>query len=435
LEEVERAVEAFIDQIRNSEIDNIVLWINTLACLSDCELPYGPPPNLNLPQIPQNHTDPNLSSFIEHGLDTFLLLDAEYHGKLEEISLKLKNNFEALQSSQWSARDSALLQHLSSSPLCEPLPLQSQLLRRLFPSHTQEEIIAQKYRLKMKRAWEEKRDNIVKDWTRDKEELRCKTNAAWSDLQTSKEKRLTLEIERKKQKERCKHWATLLDSMRKAKGLKVRRIAIMVEPFERAMEEREKARLELEAKKRLEQKRLVQDFKEKRKIRELQRLAEQQQLEHELERNKTLQAKYNHTRVLVRQFEHEKKQEHQRKLEKLKEQEKFLNAQLLEKTKHKVELDYDPSNLYAETYATKMRNHELQTWLQNPDEEEMIKFFRERYSFSTEEVCKDRRVRLEAKLRDAGLMNTTYARQVLAAMQPKPKPHLQSQIKLGSNED
>ena len=79
-----------------------------------------------------------------------------------------------------------------------------------------------------------------------------------------------------------------------------------------------------------------------------------------------------------------------------------------------------------------MRRHD--TYLENSKrkdktEEDMVKFFREQYSFSAESVWADRRVKVEAKLREAGLIASSYARQVLMAMQPSEKPHLATQIK------
>lgn len=64
------------------------------------------------------------------------------------------------------------------------------------------------------------------------------------------------------------------------------------------------------------------------------------------------------------------------------------------------------------------------------EEDEMVAFFRSRYnnSFSSEKVLRDRRNRVENKLREAGLLGNDYARQVLLAMEPKPKPHLLSNI-------
>jgi hypothetical protein len=81
-----------------------------------------------------------------------------------------------------------------------------------------------------------------------------------------------------------------------------------------------------------------------------------------------------------------------------------------------------------------MRRHEVQNLLENEEESKMIKFFQERYGFSSEALLKDRRLRLEGKLREVGLMGSSYARQVLLAMEPKPKPHLQSQINFKQDE-
>lgn len=63
------------------------------------------------------------------------------------------------------------------------------------------------------------------------------------------------------------------------------------------------------------------------------------------------------------------------------------------------------------------------------EDERMAAVFRDCYSFSAETVLKDRRLRFQAKLKEAGLQDSAYARQILMAMEPKAKPHLQSQLK------
>jgi len=72
--------------------------------------------------------------------------------------------------------------------------------------------------------------------------------------------------------------------------------------------------------------------------------------------------------------------------------------------------------------------------IEEGEKEAIVKFFHEMYSFSSETVWADRRVRLESKLRESGLIDKSYARQVLLSMQPKPKPHLASQIKFQDEE-
>jgi len=68
------------------------------------------------------------------------------------------------------------------------------------------------------------------------------------------------------------------------------------------------------------------------------------------------------------------------------------------------------------------------------EDEKMASIFRDSYSFSAESVLKDRRLRFQAKLKEAGLMDSAYARQVLMAMEPQPKPHLQSQVKFSQDD-
>lgn len=271
-----------------------VLFVYRLATLTDFKLPYGLPANLRMPKNPETIKDPELASFVESASDEFLLLDAEYHAKLEQVINKLKDNYESTQTSRWSPRDSALLFYIMTSIENASNSLfQEELTRRLFPQCNYEVIIAQKYRLKMKRAWEEKRDNIIKDWMRDKEELQTKINTAWDNLTSHQVKKLEYVLERRKQKEKCKYWKDLLENMRNEKRLKVRRIQIMVEPYEKMMEQRERTRMEEDERKRREQKELLEEYKKKRVLKMEQEQLEKGKLEKELLKNAKLQAKYN----------------------------------------------------------------------------------------------------------------------------------------------
>lgn len=75
------------------------MW-HRLATLQDAQLPYGFPDGLKMPKITENMSDPDLRAFVEIGCDEFMLLDGEYNNKLEEIGKRLKENWEALQSSR-----------------------------------------------------------------------------------------------------------------------------------------------------------------------------------------------------------------------------------------------------------------------------------------------------------------------------------------------
>ena len=62
-----------------------------------------------------------------------------------------------------------------------------------------------------------------------------------------------------------------------------------------------------------------------------------------------------------------------------------------------------------------------------PEDDSMVRLFREVYSFSNQTIEKDRRTRLQQKLKRAGLLGSSYARQVLTAIEPMAKPDLASE--------
>ncbi|CAL8070379.1 unnamed protein product [Orchesella dallaii] len=147
------------------------------------------------------------------------------------------------------------------------------------------------------------------------------------------------------------------------------------------------------------------------------------------EKERRLKSAQNQVRVDIRKKAFEMKRVVAQELERQQAREKEERMTKLEKMKEKVEIDYHPANVLNDTHASLLRGHEIQSLLRSREENETVNFFRERYSFSAETLWKDARVRLETKLREAGLIDKSYARHVLLAMQPQPKPHLKSNIK------
>lgn len=440
-------LQSYLDDIRSANVDNIKEWVETRSTVKDLELPFGLPSSGVL-RIPVKNLElissPAIVEFLKSALEEFFLLDAEYHAKLEELMEKITDNFRELEMAAWSFRDSALLfhlmnmttqskshQHFSSEKLC------TEVAHRLFqpaPHGGRDGIIAQKYRLKVKRALEEKRDSVIKHWLVDKDKLVKKVNAAWEDIQKREQQKEEWSKEKKVQQVKCQKWTELLEKMRNDNRRKIRTIQTMVEPLEEQMRRQQKVKKEIEKSRRQEQKEMLTRFQRMKMENGEEEKRHREEIQVKLEKDLKLRQIQNRARVHLRRQEFQDKKESEKEAERRKEEERQRRLDILERTKEKVDIDYHPANVLSETHSSLVRSHEIQSLINLRDgggaeKEETVKFFRERYSFSAETLWKDTRVRLEAKLREAGLIGNSYARHVLLAMQPKEKPHLKSQIK------
>lgn len=447
--DTDTVLQSFLDDIRRANVDNILTWVATPVTLNDMILPIGLPSSTTLRIPTMNATNSGGShlknlDFVKSAMEEFFLLDAEYHTKVEELLVKITDNFREIEMAAWPSKDSALLFHLmtvtqtqsgshfSNEKLC------TEVASRIFPEYSREDIIAQKYRLKVKKALEEKRDNVLKHWQRDKENLVKKINAAWDDIQKKQKVMEDFQQERKAQQEKCQYWTDLLEKMRKENQKRIRQIQTLVEPLEEQLRHKQRVKEKQEKGRRLEQKQLIEKFHKLKLEEEEEHKRRQEEIQAALEKDRKIRQIHNRTRVHMRKREFEMKREHWRNLERQKEEDVRRRQDILEKTKEKVEIDYHPVSVLQDTHASLVRSHEIQSLINFRDPwtvggsapEETVKFFQERYSFSAETLWKDTRVRLESKLREAGLIDSSYARQMLLSMQPQQKQHLQSQIKL-----
>jgi hypothetical protein len=205
--------------------------------------------------------------FIESAHDNFLLLDGEYHTKLEEITKELRKNYDCILGTGWDLKETSVLFYVlnaldSSSTTANFTPLQAELTMRLFPKKPRKQIIQQKYRLKTKKALEEKRASIIRTWIQDKNELEAKINVAWQEVNKKRLEEQEKKISLRKQADICLFWSERLEKMRKEKCLRVKKIRILVEPAERCQQNLAKSIMENEAKRRQEVRSRMQKYKE-----------------------------------------------------------------------------------------------------------------------------------------------------------------------------
>ena len=321
------------------------------------KLPYGLPQNLRMPLDSANVEESPLQDFIDSATDEFLILDGEYHTKMDELSKRIQeNHIEITAKSGWTIAESALLFYiitaLEESATTSATNMQGEIIARIFPNKTREQVIRQKYLLKTKKFLEEKRANIVRDWLRDKAELEAKTNSAWDALHKEKAKKLEKAIKLKKQKEICLQWASLLTKTRRAKSEKIKMIETMAEPISKQLLDAEKAKQQREMERKVVAKSAAQMYKEKKVEQVLHERKVKEQNNKIMENAKKVQVRQHKHRVQLRQSEFEHKKELRKAKEEAARVERERKAAVLEGLKEKPEIDYDPANVLADTHVS-----------------------------------------------------------------------------------
>ena len=322
------------------------------------KLPYGLPHNLRMPLDPDSVEDSAIQEFIDSASDEFLILDGEYHTKMEEISKRIReNHIEITEKSGWTIAESALLFYIitaleESATITATTNLQADLIARIFPNKKREQVIHQKYLLKTKKFLEEKRANIIRDWLRDKAELEAKTNSAWDALHKEKAKRLEKTIKLKKQREICLQWASLLTKMRRAKSERIKMIQTMAEPISKQLSELERAKQHRETERKFCAKSAAEKYKEKKTEEALNARRKKDEMNKIMEQAKKIQLKNHRHRVQLRQSEFELKMETRKAKEEAAQKERQRKAAMLEDLKEKPEINYDPSNVLADTHVS-----------------------------------------------------------------------------------
>jgi len=293
-ETMENLVTNYLEKVRTIDTGPIQAWIAEFIDMADLELPHGLPTNVPT-QLPSGSGEfgdcKEIVGFIESAQDNFLLLDGEYHTKVEEITKELRTNYQLVTSRDWTNKDSSLLFYVVNSfkatgpggaDSLAALPLQLELMHRLFPGKSQGDISKQKFRLKAKKGLEEKRGAVIRTWIRDKAELQFKMDVAWKEISKRRLAEMERKVSLKKQKELCDFWAERLQKLRLEKCEQVKKLRTMVEPLEKYVENKTKSIAESEAQRRDAAKMELKKY-QLQKTEEEARVMAEQEMERSLE--------------------------------------------------------------------------------------------------------------------------------------------------------
>ncbi|CAL1528213.1 unnamed protein product [Lymnaea stagnalis] len=267
--------------------------------------------------------------------------------------------------------------------------------------------------------YHERLKGIYADWARDRRELLHKAQMTFAEAAVAHE----LEEVRGEYCNRQKQLCQVL--YEKVREWRERKMEVM--QLEAQMnEERQKQAEEIEAREREAEK--CRRKKEKEILGQYHQVKEKKQQELEEERQRRLdelkslmekQSIYDRERIRYREEQINKKLEERKKKEEEKEIENEEMEARLEALRAQVRIvaESDPFRAIQGTKAWEARL--------KPEEDKNISLLEPLFkvnSYTSKQITSDHRVRLEQKLREAGLHNSDYARQLIRKATPPMKP-------------
>ncbi|KAL4222229.1 hypothetical protein ACF0H5_018266 [Mactra antiquata] len=258
---------------------------------------------------------------------------------------------------------------------------------------------------------------IMTDWKRDRDELMDKTRAVFTEACVAHElEEVKLEYTKKQEALRD----ALYNQIKQWRDQKMEMQMIQAEIWEQQradMQLRVQAEQEKESKRRQEEKKQIKEFQsEREQKRKEKEEADRRRLE-ELQKALDEQAVFDKERIKYREEQIQKKIEER----KFKEEEKDLEEREKE---YRLEMLREKVRVVAESNPERMMS-QTQAWQSRLKEDETVYIQKPLFDipgFTATQVSSDNRIKLEQKLREAGLHTTDYARQILKTVAPPQAP-------------
>lgn len=381
-------------------------------------------------------------------LNEFLIIDFKYREKLntlEETHSKAlsenKSKFDCLQNEVFNHIYEHYHFHNPNLTNC-PFTLRDLIfdrIKRYFKlffnqNVNREQLVEHEKLLDIKKYYNQQHKLILTEWPESKKALLEKAEATFQEAFEM------IEIQRIKNEEKEKQLRVCQELYEKVKEFREKKLeALEIQQKLDKMLEAERAdklRLEneREEQKRLQQKRNIQDYHE--------RVSNQKQIEVEKTRKRLEslknqlkeQAFHDQERIQFRKNLHEQRlNEHKiKKVEQQKEKEEKERRiqKLVEKVKPNVEAD--PARLVSFTEAELARRGIVNS----DDAKDKYKDKKELFeikTFTEKQLNADARLRIEARLRQAGLINSDYARAIVSNINPPRQPRRDMSTNLNWN--
>ncbi|XP_028848019.1 coiled-coil domain-containing protein 148-like isoform X2 [Denticeps clupeoides] len=292
------------------------------------------------------------------------------------------------------------------------------MLQRVFPDTPQQQLSAHRRTWDWYRFAVSQRKALVQSWRRDRADLLAKALLMLEEARMEHQRQLATEDRHRDQQHVCARLREKLEQWHAQQEEVAQLEAAMAMRRQEEEKERLKKEQERELARRTHQKEQVKQYNEgKQRQREEEERRDELRLS-ELRRAMAVQAGRDKQRVQFREERLlQRREEREARLqEKLKEEEE--REERLEALCNQVAVvaEADPERMMGATKAWRGHHH--------PEEEEEFVLQRPLYplhTYTETQIVSDPRVRIEQALREAGLHNTLYAKEVLSRV-PPPRP-------------
>ncbi|KAG9340889.1 hypothetical protein JZ751_020082 [Albula glossodonta] len=327
-------------------------------------------------------------------LQEFQALTEKFESKLQCIRQRLRDIGRCC---GWPEEDHMMFQLVMSQyphNLSNHRALSMDMLRRVLPHRSRQDLKDHEQFWEWYRFALAQQRALLQSWQHDRASLLMKSLLILEEAWAAHREQLAQQSERRQQQE--------ISQQLKEKE----------EEQDRLRREQEKDR----ARRTAQKQRIKEFYSEKQKRREEQEKKDQQRLE-ELRVLMAEQARKDKERVKYREellLQHKSEKEAQTLLKLKEEAERQERLQAL-RNQVAVIAEVDPGRMMGDTEAWKSRH-------QTDEEFFLHKPLYNLFSFTDRQIVSDPRVRIEQALREAGFLNTPYARELLSAVRPVRLP-------------
>ncbi|KAK0049028.1 coiled-coil domain-containing protein 148 [Biomphalaria pfeifferi] len=374
------------------------------------------------PGIPQEAMeleclDPNLKSDV---LQEFLIIDERYQTMIEE--LKRKHSFAMSSDDGWEEDE-----HFKFVAVMDQYPREMMNRRKLLLDRLKKHLPTKSFaELSRHEDWwtdckyfHERLKVAYFEWARDRRELLHKAQMTFAEVAVAQELEEVRNEYHHRQKQFCQILYEKVKEWRERKMEMMHLEAQLNEERQRQALEQRLQEEESEKRRRNKEKENIQryHFEQEKQRRETEATAEKrlQELKELMEK----QAVYDRERIKYREEQISQKLEErkQKEIEKVKEEEEMQARLEALRSKVRVIAESDPLRALQGTKAWEahLKQEEFH-------ESAMLEPLFKVNSYTAKQITSDHRIRLEQKLREAGLHNTEYARTMIRKATPPLKP-------------
>ncbi|KAK7110008.1 coiled-coil domain-containing protein 148-like [Littorina saxatilis] len=356
-------------------------------------------------------------------LQEFLILDEKYQARINDLMMRHALALELDECGEWDSDD-----HFTFVAIHDQYPrelpnrrtLLFDRLKRHLPAMSRTELSDHEDWWMDFKYLKERIKGVHNDWARDRRELMTKVKLTFQEatLTHQLDELRTENVQR--QRQLCQALYQKVREWREKKVEAMQMEAELEAQHRKNMAQRMKAEEELEKKRRLKEKEKIQEFQAEKQRHQEQEEAELRERLEALKSDLAEQAVYDQERIHYRHDQLQEKLEVKRQEEEKKMEEEEEREQRLEALREQVRVvaDSDPARTMQETKAwhahhTEDEDHEYIN-IQKP--------LFDMHSFTSKQITSDPRMRLENKLREAGLHNSEYARSILSTVKPLQAP-------------